>query len=401
MRPQVVIKELPEKVLLDIFRCFLDDSPQLWPRLVQICRRWLRIVFAYGTPASKTRDSVPLIFPSSFGRGPCLRNLHPTRIAFPALHPFFHSFKNLVDLQLHEVLDPRPISPKAITNALSSMTLLQSLSLHFPSIAKYISPHTSFRTRIILPVLTCFKFRGSSHYLEGVVARIDAPRLEDIQITFVNEIITDLSALRSFIDQIDIPKSYRRAHIQLSARDISISLTRPGTPTCLRFQLLGELSAQKLSFMSRLCFHSSACLCNVEDLHVNTATPQDLQVIFNQVFNSSTGKWLDVIKSFPGVKWVHVEGSLSMGIVRGLVLLNRQPNVLPALHKLQIWPPAPRNWHTPLREAVVSFITARRLSGRPIAVEYKPISCSIDEHRRTGTMYAQCHYHYMLTPVAY
>ena len=45
---KVTIGELSESdnVLLKIFRYYVDASPRLWPRLVHICRKWRRIVFA-------------------------------------------------------------------------------------------------------------------------------------------------------------------------------------------------------------------------------------------------------------------------------------------------------------------------------------------------------------------
>ncbi|KAH9010370.1 hypothetical protein EDB83DRAFT_2680831, partial [Lactarius deliciosus] len=43
---RVTIGELSDNDLLKIFHHYLDVSPQHWPRLVHICRRWRRIVFA-------------------------------------------------------------------------------------------------------------------------------------------------------------------------------------------------------------------------------------------------------------------------------------------------------------------------------------------------------------------
>ncbi|KAH9043476.1 hypothetical protein EDB83DRAFT_2553967, partial [Lactarius deliciosus] len=70
---RVTIGELSDNVLLNIFRYYLDVFPQHWPRLVHICRRWRRIVFAsqqalhlriictHGTPVLKTLDCWPAI----------------------------------------------------------------------------------------------------------------------------------------------------------------------------------------------------------------------------------------------------------------------------------------------------------------------------------------------------
>ncbi|KAH9043530.1 hypothetical protein EDB83DRAFT_1587427 [Lactarius deliciosus] len=70
---RVTIGELSNNVLLNIFRYYLDVSPRHWPRLVHICRRWRRIVFAsqrplhlrifctHGTPVSKTLRHWPVM----------------------------------------------------------------------------------------------------------------------------------------------------------------------------------------------------------------------------------------------------------------------------------------------------------------------------------------------------
>jgi hypothetical protein len=83
-------------------------------------------------------------------------------------------------------------------------------------------------------------------------------------------------------------------------------------------------------------------------------------------------------------------------IVRALQLPDRRrKTVLPALHKLYIPQPGPR--HAPLREAVVSFMTSRRLSGHPIAVEYERL-CHISElHGNRYNVYPVPGPHHSLT----
>ncbi|KAH9057836.1 hypothetical protein EDB87DRAFT_974532 [Lactarius vividus] len=77
-----------------------------------------------------SRDSVRQTLPSAFRWGTRLRCLHSTRIAFPALLHLLYSSRNLVDLQLHEVINPWHFSPEALTDALSGTPRLRSLSLH-------------------------------------------------------------------------------------------------------------------------------------------------------------------------------------------------------------------------------------------------------------------------------
>ena len=323
------------------------------------------------------RDNMQLTLPSAFRWGPRLRCLHSTRVAFPALLQLLYSSRNLVDLQLHEVFDPWHVSPEALTDALSGMAQLRSLSLHFLPTAYYPAPSPRSRRRVVLPVLTHLNFRGIAQYLEDIVARIDAPRLGYIEVTFFNKIIIDLSKLSEFINRVEMHKSYRRAHILSSERAISISLIQPGAPACLKLQLFCESLSGQLFSMARICIHFSDFLFNVEDLRISATRPPRWN---NSLYS---GHWLELISSFTGVKWFHVAGNLSTNVVRALRPPDRRREiVLPALHRLYI--PQPGQRHAPLREAVVSFITSRRLSGHPIWVEYEPL-CHISELRRTGT----------------
>ncbi|KAH8993906.1 hypothetical protein EDB92DRAFT_338955 [Lactarius akahatsu] len=347
--------KLSDKALLKIFRYYLDASPRLWPRLVQTCHKWRRIVYAsqqvlnlqlfctHGTPVSKTldywptlpivvnfggspalgplapededhimaalrqsdrvcsisltitsslletfsviegpfskledvvllsRDSMQLTLPNTFRWGPRLRSLHLIKIVFPVLPLLLHSSRNLVDLRLHEVLNIWHVSPSMLATALSGMAQLQSLSLHFLSVANHITFPFPSGKRIILPALTRLDLRGTNAYLESLVAGIDAPGLMDISITFFDMYILDISKLR--IDRIGMHKSHRRADILSSERAISISLTQPGAPTRLKLQVLCNTLRSQSLFISLVCRHFSAFLCCVEDLRISTARP--------------------------------------------------------------------------------------------------------------------------------
>lgn len=67
------IKKLSDEVLLNIFRYYLDASPQRWPWLAHICRKWRLLVFesqlalrlqllcTHGTPVLKVLDCWPAL----------------------------------------------------------------------------------------------------------------------------------------------------------------------------------------------------------------------------------------------------------------------------------------------------------------------------------------------------
>jgi hypothetical protein len=334
-----------------------------------------------------SRDRAQVTLPSAFGWGTRLRRLHLIRIVFSALPLLLYSSKNLVDLMLHEVPNPWLFSPEALTDALSGMVQLRSLSLHFLPTTAHICVTIPSRKRIVFPVLTRLDFRGIAKYLEDLVARIDTPRLGDIELTFFNESILDFSKLSEFIDCIEIHKSHRRADILSSERAISISLTQPGALTCLTLQLLCKPLALQLSTMSQLCITFSALLTDVKDLRIS-ATRQS-----REGDSLDSERWLESITSFTAVKWFHIAGNILIDIVRALQQQDkRRKTVLPSLKTLYL--PQPGSRQARLREMVVSFMVLRRLSGHPIEVEYgRPRPIGELHGTPAGKTHAQCYNH--------
>ena len=326
------------------------------------------------------QDSVPLTLPSAFRWGSHLRCLHLTRITFPLLLQLLYSSRNLEDLRLHEVLDPRHFLPETLANALSWMTQLRSLSLHFPSTIDDTGVSTPSWTRAVLPALTSFNFRGITKYLEDLVARIDTPRLRSIEVTLLNESIFYLPKLSEFIYRIELHKSYRRADILLSERDMSISLTQTGTPTCIKLQVFNGLSEQLFS-MARICNDFSSVLLNVEDLRISATRRSSWGDVMG---------FLALMNSFTGVKWFQVPENLSKDVMTALQLPDRRKNMLPALQTLFISKSESQTGPRPARlsEVVASFMTSRSLSGHPIRVEYDRL-CHISDLRGTGTFHAE------------
>jgi hypothetical protein len=72
--------------------------------------------------------------------------------------------------------------------------------------------------RALLPALTRFEFKGFCEYLEDFVARIDAPLLDDLNITFFYQFIFNTPQLAPIIGRDE-------ANVKLSDRDISVTLS--------------------------------------------------------------------------------------------------------------------------------------------------------------------------------
>jgi len=80
-----------------------------------------------------------------------------------------------------------------MVGALAGLTKLRDLcvgvspyySIHqFRELEKRQSLHSPYPDHVVFPALTKFQFRGDSEYLEDLVAFIDAPRLEDLNVEY-------------------------------------------------------------------------------------------------------------------------------------------------------------------------------------------------------------------------
>ena len=318
-----------------------------------------------------SRDGKPLTMPNAFRWGQHLRRLHSTGVAFPALLQLLSSSTNLIDLQLHEVFFPWQFSPEMFMKALSNLSQLRSLSLHFSTAAYYLPPDTE---RIFLPVLTRLHYQGNMEYLEDILASIDAPFLKDIEISFFDNLIIAHSKLSKFLDCIELYRSHFGAHILSSQPTISISIRHPGAPTCLKLLC-------KPSGTSRLQTSSMAQICLINDDGDPRITTTRPLVPMNRSYSR---EMLEFLSKFTGKNLCQLDVNYSINVAHTLQPLGSRHEKFPALHKLYILQPGPHD--TVLRETVVSFMMSRRLSGHPIEVEYERPR-NINYQLETGTVY--------------
>ena len=75
-------------------------------------------------------------------------------------------------------------------------------------------------TRFILLDLTKTRFKGTSGYLEKILARVDTPRLDELHITFFNQIIFDTPQLFQFISRRLVLRAPEKGHIVFKSKAI-------------------------------------------------------------------------------------------------------------------------------------------------------------------------------------
>ena len=311
-----------------------------------------------------SQDNIQLTLPSNFRWGSRLRTLHSTRIAFPSFPQLLSPCQDLADLQLHEIPSAGYFSPEAFANALSEMTQLRSISLHFISLPprrKYLRLPPPAGERIVLPALILLKYRGTSKYLDNFVARIDAPHLENIDITFFSQPTMDASQLGRFIERTEMQTSLIEADVETSPDAISMSFTSTRASTRLRLQISCKQLDWQLSCMAQICHQFSPFLFHVNNLGV--ITTQSL----GGHDDVRSEQWVELVLAFGGAEHLRVAGCLATNILRALSLVTDGENatVLPALRHIHVedpWAVDDLLWET-LR-------SSRRLSSPPAALQF-------------------------------
>ncbi|KAH9056998.1 hypothetical protein EDB87DRAFT_1146186 [Lactarius vividus] len=315
-----------------------------------------------------SRDNAQLTLSSTFRWGRRLRTLHLTRIVFPSMLQLLSLSHDLVYIQLHEIPSAGYFSPEAFANALSRMTSLRTLSLHFLSLPprrNYLALPPASGERVVLPALTSLKYRGTSKYLDSLVARINAPRLGDLDITFFSQPTIDASELGRFIERTEMQMSLIKAEIQISHHAISILFTHPSPSTRLRLQISCKQLNWQLSSMAQVCDQFS--LLHVETLGINTTqSPSEQDDVDGE-------QWLELVRSFGGATDFRVAGVRAMDILCALRLADGEHVtdviVLTAMRNIRV-----QASDTPLFDAARIFTTSRQRSGRPVQME---LSCTI------------------------
>ena len=126
------------------------------------------------------------------GTAPRLQSLELSAIRFPGLPKLLLSATHLIHLDLDITYNYIP--PEALATGLSALTNLESLrirvlpyllALLFPKLESQRPPPPL--TRTILPSLTKIEFDRSGQYVEEILARIDAPQLNKMHITYLHD----------------------------------------------------------------------------------------------------------------------------------------------------------------------------------------------------------------------
>jgi hypothetical protein len=315
------------------------------------------------------------VLPNLFLSGPAprLRELWLYGVTFPALEKLLMSTHDLVDLTISCIPRSGYISPEAMVTCLSALTRLESLKLQFRfprSQASGANRQPPPFTRVVLPALALFWFKGDSEYLEDIVSRIDAPSLNNIQIQFFNQLLFNTPLLCHFIGRTEILKAPHLSHITFSSYRVQVNLfQRKGTDDdeALELGTLCRPSEWQLSSLTEFCSSSLPPLLAPTLEHL--AIYEDQNALPQWQDDMENTQWIELLQPFTSVRDLELSGKIARQVIPALGELTgeRVTEVLPALQTISLSGPQRTG---PTQDAIVQLIAAREHVGFPVTVRY-------------------------------
>jgi hypothetical protein len=312
------------------------------------------------------------ILPDSFlgGTAPRLRSLDLANVPFPGLPKLLLSATRLVNLDLN---DPGYTPPEVMATSLSALTSLKYLRLHFQfpqprpaSGLEGLRPPPPPLTRSILPSLTEIRFKGDSEYLEEILARIDAPRLDDLRITFFNQINFDTPQLFQFISRRPTLRAPEIGHIAFNFNFEAIIvkfLSLESEYGVLSVQIPFTAEEWQLSPVKQACTSTLPPLSTLQDLYIF----EDRKYPSRGRDDVENTQWLELLRPFAAVKNLYLCEKFASRIVPALqeLVSERTTEVLPTLDNIFLEGFQPSG---PVHEGIEKFVAARQLTSHLVAV---------------------------------
>ena len=303
------------------------------------------------------------------GSAPRLQRIKLRRVPFPTLTKFLLSTRGLVELHLEDIPSTGYISPDVMAISLVMLTRLRSVIISFRSRSSFPkNPTTQCHpppTRTVLPSLTTFTFGGVSEYLEGLMAQIDAPLLDDLHLQFFCQPTSGVPQLPQIVHRMEKFKTPHKADIDFHVHRADISLTSGCLRVGGRFHLEFECDGldRQLSLLEQVFSQCFPLLSHVDALEI---FDHDMQP------DQDSTLWLAFLRPFDAVRtllFCDQDSMSQIADVLGDLTEERATEVLPMLRTI-VWYgdcdwDEVEPWVIP---SLQPFIDARELSGHPVKV---------------------------------
>ncbi|KAI9509601.1 hypothetical protein F5148DRAFT_735539 [Russula earlei] len=218
-------------------------------------------------------QSTELVLPKSFlnGNAPQLRHLILTGVSLAGLSPLLSSSTSLVSLVLERVPSRAYFSPDSLIALIRSMPHLHTLSIGF----LFTIPRPGFGSerlfasgpmiRVTLPALTQLIYRGVSAYIEALLARIQTPLIQDIDITLFNQLTLRVPSICRFIRDLETFRPTRaRIHFAETSAHLVMSLSQPSESPDVSLSVSCPRLDFQVSAMAQIC----SCLSGADTVAV-------------------------------------------------------------------------------------------------------------------------------------
>jgi hypothetical protein len=305
------------------------------------------------------------VLPGGFlgGSAPCLQEISFYDISYPALPTLLLSASDLITLTL-SIPSIGYISPEAMVAGLAALTRLERLIIG----SQWTTPHPDRIllppvTRIVLPALKTFIFRGACEYLEVLVPQINCPQLDriHIHINYVNQLAHyPVVQLSKFVDRSLGPKLslFRHARVSLCNTFISFTMYRHADQPSLdwhpeRTIISCEGYYWQVSDIAQILSQFSATLSNVDHLELRVE-PEELLEDTDEV------DWIRLLHQFSAVQTLYVSQKHAEDVALALEGITGEmvTEVLPSLDLICLGgQPA---------SSVGKFVATRQLSDSPV-----------------------------------
>ncbi|KAF8469374.1 hypothetical protein DFH94DRAFT_685330 [Russula ochroleuca] len=313
-----------------------------------------------------TEDSAALILPERL-QAPHLRHLVLEGFAIP-IGP--RLLTTAVDLVMLVIVAPYPstyFEPNILLQWLSFMPQLEKLLITIlfsvpDHDVEMQHMHTPIMTQVALPDLRWFVFRGVSAYIEAVVRRITAPRLEILGIRFFKQLTFSVPCLLQFMNTIQNFR-FNSAKFVFARDDVHEEVHPREELEMHVFQIhvdCWHLDWQ-VSSMAQIFNMLSQIFSAVEHLALEHEVYSPSSEEHNEVDRTELRK---LLRSFKTVNNLHVDDALVKELARSLLPEDGElpPELLLELQEVAY------SGNDDTGDAFTSFIDARQSAGRPVTL---------------------------------
>ncbi|KAI9432060.1 hypothetical protein H4582DRAFT_1126248 [Lactarius indigo] len=305
-----------------------------------------------------------LTLPKAF-LAPNLRHLTLLGICLPKRLRLLSSTASLVTLTLTKIRASSFFRPRLLVARLQSLPGLEELSIGFSiPIPRPSAERELLGKQGILVTLLSLKkltFQGVSAYLECLVAQIRTPLLEQLHITLFNQIVFTLPHLSHLIDITEGLKLHA-ARVFFERNEASITTANNtlllNGPFYLRV-MCKQLDWQ-INCVAQICSALMPALSGVEQLMLNLYDEM-MPEWQNGEIDGTT--WHELLRSFTGVKVLHIGHTLSEELSRALDAgeVGSDPRLLPSLQEIA------NEFEGEHADGLFgSFIQCRQVAGSPV-----------------------------------